>query len=286
VDSIAIGGLNLLYGVAELILVSVGLAIVYGLMKIINFAHGEFFMLGAFAVLILERSNVSFPVAVVIAFFAVGAIGLAIERLIIRHLYGRLMDSMLATFGLSIVIQQLMANWFGTSPSGMKPILGSVGIGIYNFTTYRFYLILIVILILLGSWLLFTRTTYGLRARAATQAREAAETSGVNVANLNMLTFALGCAVAGLAGALLSPVITVEPYMGQQYLARVFMTVIVAGSAVLSGTVLAGSLLGATQFVGETLTTPFLGQALVLAAAILLVRFRPQGLSQNWKSKL
>jgi branched-subunit amino acid ABC-type transport system permease component len=285
-DTLFNGLLLLLATVAQLIVVTLGIAVIYGLMRVINFAHGEFITMGGYVILLLNQANLSFWVALLVAPFVVGAVGLLVERLLIRYFYGRLIDSLLATFGLSLVLSQLMVNIFGTAPAGVTNPLGGVAIGRYQIGIYQIVVIPLVALLVLLTWWIFTRTMYGMRARAALTAPNAAVTVGINRSRLNMITFAIGAGLAGAAGALLSPLTAIQPYMGQNYLSLSFLTLVAGGGAAISGTAAAGGLLGTSQYVSTVLTSPVVGQATVLLLAIVTLRFFPKGLSARWRSEL
>lgn len=278
--------LLLLATVAQLIAVTLGIAVIYGLMRVINFAHGEFITMGGYAVLLLNEAHVSFWVALLIAPVAVGAIGLLVERLLIRFLYGRLIDSLLATFGLSLVLAQLMVIIFGTAPEGVTNPLGGLAIGRYRIGIYQVAIVPLVALLVLFTWWIFTRTMYGMRARAALTAPDAAVTVGINRTRLNMITFAIGAGLAGAAGALLSPLAAIQPYMGQNYLSLSFLTLVAGGGAAVTGSAAAGGLLGTSQYVATVLSSPVVGQATVLLLAMVTLRFFPRGLSAIWRSEL
>lgn len=265
--------------IAILVLISIGLAVTFGLMGVINLAHGEFLMLGAFATLFGVKAGLPLWIAGVVAALAVGMFGVVVERLLIRHLYGRLADTMLATWGLSLVLIQVVVLLFGPATQGVPTPLGSFQIGDYRTSYYSLLLIGSAILLLLCTFFIFTRTRYGVMARAAMQEPDAASAIGINGPRIHTLTFGLGAALTGAAGALLAPLAGVVPAMGQGYIARAFMTVIVGGPAALTGTMTASTLLGAIDTSVSFLTTAFLGQAALLVAAIVLLRLMPTGLS-------
>jgi urea ABC transporter permease protein UrtB len=269
--------------IALLLLLALGLAVMYGLMRVINFAHGEFIAVGAFVVLVMQRADLPLWAGIVVAPLVVALMGLLLERVLIRHLYGRLVETILVTFGLSIIIQQLLVNIFGTSPSGMKAVGGSFSVGDYRFSVYQQIIVVLAVLAVIATYLVFTRTLYGLRSRAAVQAPDAAAAAGIDVSRSNMRTFVLGSALAGFAGALIAPITGVQPFMGQGFLARVFTTVIVGGPAALSGTTAASALLGGTQYTAEAVVSPFVAQAVVMLVVIVVVRWRPRGLSAAWR---
>ena len=272
--------------VATLLLISVGLAVIFGLMRVINLAHGEFLMLGAYAVLVGTRNGISVWLAIPLAGLAVGIFGVVVERLLIRPLYGRILDTLLATWGLSLVLVQAVSIVFGPATNGIGTPLGSVHFGGYSFSQYSLVLIAMAVVTLTAVYALFTRTRYGVMARAAIQNPPMARALGIDTARMNMLTFGIGSGLAGLAGALLAPVAGVVPSFGQAYIAQAFMTVIVGGPDVITGTSAAAVLLGGSYSFVSYLTTPFIGQAALLLIAIVLLRILPQGLSGNWRTYL
>ena len=278
--------ISVLFSVASLVIIALGLAVIFGMMRIINLAHGEFLMLGAFAVLAATRAGLRIWPAMLLAPLVVGVLGLVIERLVIRHLYGRILDTMLATWGLSLVLTQLATVIFGPATQGIATPLGSVRIGAYSIAQYSLLLIVVAILLLALTYLVFTRTRYGLMAQATTQLPEMASALGIDVQRINRVTFAFGSALAGAGGALLAPISGVVPTMGVAFVAKAFMTVIVGGQALLVGSTAAAGLLGTVDNVVSYLTTPFLGQGAVLVVAIVLLRLLPQGLSGRWKRQL
>lgn len=278
--------LLLLTSISLLVVISIGLAVIFGMMGVINLAHGEFLMLGAFATLTAVRAGLNFWIAIVVAALAVGVFGLIIERLLIRHLYGRLIDSMLATWGLSLILIQGAVFIFGPSTQGIRTPLGSVRIGVYSVSQYSLVLIVAAIVLLAIVLWVFTRTPYGTMARASTQLPNMASAVGINTSRVNMITFAFGSALAGVGGALLAPIAGVLPSMGQAYVARAFVVVIVGGPGVLTGTSAASALLGATENVVSFLSTSVLGQVALFIAAIVLLRFMPTGISGRWGRQL
>ncbi|MGH7358195.1 MAG: ABC transporter permease subunit [Candidatus Rokuibacteriota bacterium] len=278
--------ISLLDSAATLVIISIGLAVVFGMMRVINFAHGEFLMLGAFVTVSSVRTGVPFWLAIPVSGVAVGAFGLVVERLVIQRLYGRLAATMLATFGLSLIMVKCAELIWGTSTQGIETPLGSFRIGDYSFSVYTLVTIGAALVLLAGMLWVFTRTRFGIQARAATQLPGMAAALGVNARRLSMLTFALGSALAGVAGALLAPVTAVTPNMGQAYIAQAFTTVVVGGPAVVTGTASAGGLLGTTQTTISELTTAVLGVAALLVTAIVVLRFLPTGLSGRSKAML
>jgi branched-subunit amino acid ABC-type transport system permease component len=278
--------LSMSLSIAVLVIASIGLAVIFGMMGIINLAHGEFLMLGAYATLSGVRAGLALWLAMLLAAASVGLFGLIVERLLIRHLYGRLADSMLATWGLSLIMAQAIVLIFGPSTQGIATPLGSAHLGAYTVSRYSLVLIGTALLLLALVLWTFTHTRYGIMARAAVQVPGMAAAVGINTRLINAATFAFGAALAGAGGALLAPLVGVMPSMGQAYVARAFMTVIVGGPGIISGTAAASGLLGGVENVVSYLTTPFFGQAALLILAIILLRVLPTGLSGRWQRQL
>jgi branched-chain amino acid transport system permease protein len=272
--------LDVLNGISSLFLLCLGLAIIFGMMKIINLAHGEFIMLGAYATVISANAGVNIWIAIlIVAPVFVGLVGLVVERCLIRFLYGRLVDSMLATWGLSLLIVGIITTIFGNTQQGVPTPLGGFSIGSYQSSYYTLFLAGVAIAMLVLIYGLMRYTRFGLIARATMQNPAMAATLGVNPARVYMSTFALGAAVTGLAGGLLAPVSGITPGMGGAYVAKTFMTVVGGGASILSGTMSAASLFGAVNQIGAYFTTPVFGEVLVFTAAIVLIRLLPQGIS-------
>lgn len=284
-DQLANLTLSLLSSVALLAIISLGLAVLFGMMGVINLAHGEFLMLGAFFTLTGVRHGLNLWVAMVLAALAVGAVGVVVERLLIQHLYGRMPATMLATWGLSLILVQVMVLIYGPASNGIPTPLGSVRIGDYSVSEYSLVLIGAAVLLLGLTYLVLTRTRYGTMARAAVMLPDMAAAVGVDVRRTNMLTFGFGSALAGAGGALLAPITAVVPSMGQTYVGRAFMTVVVGGPGVVAGTAGAAGLLGGVNSLVSNLTTSVLGTAALLVVAIVILRFLPTGISGYWERK-
>jgi branched-subunit amino acid ABC-type transport system permease component len=236
VDLVALLAIQVLYAIASLALISVGLAIIFGMMRVINLAHGEFLMLGGYAAIVATSHGISIWIAIlVVAPVVVGIIGVIVEMTIIRFLYGRMIDTMLATWGLSLFLVGLTTAIFGNTTVGISAPLGSFQIGAYRTSGYTLFVIAV--------------------------------------------TFGIGAALSGLAGAVLAPVSGVFPTIGVAYVAKSFITVIGGGAAILSGTVSASALFGTINQVATFATTPVFGEVALLAAAIVLIRLLPQGIT-------
>lgn len=282
-DAAIVTALQALTGVATLLLISLGLAIVFGMMRVINLAHGEFLMLGAYSAILAVGAGVNQWIAMlVVAPLAVGLLGAVVERLVIRRLYGRMVDTMLATWGLSLALIGGVTMLFGNTVSGFSAPLGSVQIGAYSTSVYGLFLIAASVVLLAAVWAVLRFTPAGLIARGTMQNAEMASALGVPTERVYALAFAGGAAVSGLAGALIAPFSGVVPTMGTAYIAKTFITVITGGAAMLAGTTSASALLGSVSTLGTFATTPVLGEVLLLLVAILLLRLLPQGITGRY----
>ncbi|CCF00968.1 putative ABC-type transport system permease protein (plasmid) [Sinorhizobium fredii HH103] len=273
-------GLEVLAGISSLVLIALGLAVVFGMMRVINLAHGEFLMLGAYTAISAVKHGVNFYVAILlVAPLAVGLLGLIVERLIIRHLYGRIVDTMLATWGLSLLFVGLVTTIFGNTTTGISSPIGAVSIGGASVSGYKFFIIGTAVATSMLLMLLFKKTEFGLIARATMQNPGMASAVGVDPKRTYALTFALGAALAGLAGGVMAPITGIVPGIGTTFVAKAFITVIGGGASVLTGTLTASSVFGAVNQVASFLTTPVLGEVAMLLAAVILVRLMPQGIT-------
>jgi branched-subunit amino acid ABC-type transport system permease component len=280
---VAIQIIEVLNGIAFLALISIGLAIVFGMMRVINFAHGEFLMLGGYSTILSTNSGINIWVSMlVVAPVAVGIVGLIAERLVIRFLYGRIIDTLLATWGLSLFIIGLVTAVFGSNTIGVKAPLGSLAVGEYSVSLYRLVLIVIAILLVLGVFVLLRRTNIGLVARGTMQNAQMASALGVNPSRVYAATFAFGAALTGLAGGLIAPITGIVPTIGASYIAKAFITVISGGAAPVSGTASASIFYGTISQIVTFQTTPVIGQAALLIAAIVLLRLLPRGISERF----
>ena len=271
---------QVLYAVASLFLIAVGLAIVFGMMGVINFAHGEFLMIGGFAFVLAVHAGVNFWVAMfLVAPLTVALIGVIVERLIIRHLYGRIVDTVLATWGLSLLFIGIASETLGYFQEGVAPPFGSVSIGAYRTGMYTFFVIGVAVAVLVVLYALLRYTPFGLIARGTMQNASMAAALGTNVRAVYSVTFGIGAAVSGLAGAVLAPIAGVLPVIGATYIAEAFITVIVGGASPLAGTALAATLLGTINEATTFVSTAVLGEVALLFAAIVLLRFLPAGIT-------
>lgn len=280
VDLAAVIILEALGAVANLALVSAGLAIIFGMMRVINLAHGEFIMLGGFATILAVRYGVGIWLAIfVVAPLVVAIVGIIIERLVICHLYGRMIDTMLATWGISLALIGGATMLFGNRVEGIAAPLGALSIGRYSVSVYDFAEIIATLLLFVAGYVLLRHTRLGLVARATMQNPEMTASLGVNPSHVYLMTFGLGAALSGMAGGILAPLAGVVPTMGAAYVARAFITVITGGASIMIGTAASASLLGTISSITTFLTTPVIGDVALLVSAIVLLRVLPTGIT-------
>lgn len=280
-DLVVAVGLQLIYGIANLALISLGLAIIFGMMRVINLAHGEFLMLGGYTVVVATNNGVNIWISMLIlAPLVVGIIGVIVERVLIRWLYGRMVDTLLATWGLSLLLIGLVTSIFGASTATtISPPIGVIRIGAYSISGYEVFLIGVTAVLLLAVWATLRLTRLGLLARGTMQNAQMASSLGVSTSRIYMITFGLGAAVTGLAGGLLAPMTGVLPTIGATYIAKAFITVISGGAAILAGTAAGSVLLGGINGVFSFLAGPTFGEVALLLAAIVLLRLMPRGIT-------
>jgi urea transport system permease protein len=272
---------------AVLVLASIGLAITFGVMGVINMAHGELMMIGAYTTYVVQQAmpnhlDLSLFVAVPLAFLIAALVGIAIERGIIRFLYGRPLETLLATFGVSLFLQQAVRSIFSplnrsvATPSWMS---GSLEInGALSLTLNRFYILLFCLLVFAALLQILKRTRLGLEVRAVAQNRPMAKAMGIPTARVDALTFGLGSGIAGVAGVALSQLTNVGPNLGQSYIVDTFMVVVFGGVGNLWGTLVAGFGLGIANKFLEPFSGAVLAKILVLVFIILFIQKRPRGL--------
>jgi len=282
-DQFAVTAVGILYGIATLILLSLGLAVVFGMMGVINLAQAEFLMLGAYTVLAVTSRGGSVWLGIALAPFAVGLLGVLIERAIIRFLYGRILDTMLATWGLSLVLVGLVTIVFGPTTEGIATPLGHIAVGRYTVSLYTLLVVGVAAGALALTYALFNYTELGMLARATMQNAEMVAGLGLNPSLVYMGTFAYGAALAGLGGAMMAPLTGVVPTLGLAFIAKIFITVIVGGPVILLGTTAASSMLGLVESAVSFVSTPIYGQVAMLGFAILLLRLLPEGISGSWR---
>ncbi|MDM0006244.1 branched-chain amino acid ABC transporter permease [Variovorax sp. J22G73] len=269
---------------AFLILSAAGLAIVFGMMGVINMAHGEFIMCGAYVTVGLVHAGFPLPLAQLCGTLAAGLIGVLLEWSLVRKLYKRPLDSLLATWGLSLIVTQGMLLTVGSSVTGIGTPEGSFVVGGYTFSVYRMVLFAAAVAVLGGIYFVFMRTRFGVHARATMQNASIAQATGVRVGRVYALSFGIGAALAGLCGALYAPTMTLIPTMGAAFLVESFVTVVVGGANVLLGTAPAGILLAVIRTGLNGWGGQIVGQIGMLLAVIVVIRILPEGVS-GWLAR-
>jgi urea transport system permease protein len=287
-------GLNVFQGISlgsVLLLAAIGLAITFGVMGVINMAHGEMIMLGAYSAFVVQEIFRTLPRALLdyylvaaspVAFVVAGAVGVLLERTVIRFLYGRPLETLLATWGISLVLQQAVRMVFGApnkevaNPSWMT---GAVELmpG-FAMTLNRVVIIAFCFAVLVAVALVLQRTWFGLQMRAVTQNRDMASAMGIRTDRIDMMTFGLGSGIAGMAGVALSQIGNVSPNLGQIYIVDSFLVVVFGGVGNLIGTLVASMGLGVVNKLLEPYAGAVLGKIAVLVAVILFIQWRPRGL--------
>lgn len=269
---------------AFLILSAAGLAIIFGMMGVINMAHGEFIMCGAYVTTALVHQGLPLILAQVAGALAAGAVGVVLEITVVRSLYARPLDSLLATWAVSLIVTQGMLIVVGSSFAGIGTPEGSFQVGIYTFSTYRVVLFLAAIGVLAFIYLLFMKTRFGVHARATMQNPSMARALGMRTNVVYALTFGLGAALAGLCGALYAPTMTLIPTMGATFIVESFVTVVVGGTNVLLGTAPAGLALAIVRTALIGWHGQIAGQIGMLLAVMVMIRLLPNGFS-GWLGK-
>ena len=273
-----------------IVLATVGLAIIFGMMGVINLAHGEFILIGVYGTALPYHAGLPLPLAMVVGVLVTTVFGVIVERTIVRHFYDRLLDSMVATWGLSLIVAQLLLIIFGSSLDSISTPLGNISYGPFSSSIYRSILLpMIAILVLVGLYVLFTRTEFGVKARATIKDPETARAMGIDTDRMYVMTFAIGSALAGLTGALSAPSLgSITPNRGGTFLVEAFVAVVVGGPSVIVGTLSAAGVLSVFNATGSFFVDTFFGQMLMLSVAILALRLLPEGITgyvESWRRR-
>lgn len=264
-----------------LVLIALGLAIIFGLMGVINLAHSELFMLGAYTIVAVNQYIMpNFWLGLILAPLIVGLIGLIMEKSVIKYLYKRPLDTLLVTWGISIVLRQLVKMILGAGHRNVIPPMSGVvsflpGV---NYPIYRLFIIGITIFILVAVFYAFMKTKLGLQCRAVIANRQMASALGINTYMCDSIVFSIGAGLAGLAGAVMSPIITVNPEMGLVFIAKSFFVVILGGLGNILGVVGGSLVIGFAESAISYLHSSIVAHITVLLLAIIVIRFRPRGL--------
>ena len=274
-----------------ILLTSFGLAITFGLMRVINMAHGEFVMIGAYMTYVTQQLFSAFLpssmrdwyyiAALPLAFAATFLLGAVLEKLVISRLYGREIDSLLATWGISLILQQAARSIFGAqgvNVNAPKFLSGGLTVAGCTFSYNRLFILGLVLVCLGGVGLLMYRTAFGRQVRAVMQNRPMAQCMGINSRRVDSLTFSLGSGLAGLAGCSLALLGSIDATVGQNYIVNSFMAVVLGGVGRLLGTVVGSTAIGGASIFAENYTSATIAKAIVLLLVIVFLQKRPQGL--------
>lgn len=263
-------------------LLSLGLAVIFGLLKIINFAHGAMYMLGAMVtVLMFDYLGINYWVALFLAPLVVGIFGVVIEYFLLRRIAGQdHIYSLLLTFGVALIIQGVLVNWFGVS--GLRYTMpdmfkGGVNLGFMFMPYYRAWVIVAALLVCFGTWFVIEKTKLGAYLRAGTEDSQLMQGFGINVPLLISLTYGFGVALAAFAGVLAAPIYSVTPVMGSSTLIVVFAVVVIGGMGSISGAIITGILMGVIEGLTKTFYPPA-SSAVIFLVMVLVLMFRPSGL--------
>ena len=278
-ETAVILSLDALSFMLALLLVALGLIIIFGLMNVINMAHGEFFLLGAYTVVLVQKLGGGFWPALLAAPLVLALISLVLEELVIRHVYHRFIDTILATWGLSLALKQAVIVLFGpTAQQVQNPFPSQVVILGAVYPAYRLFIMAVAIIVAAGTFFLFYRTRIGLAARGVIANRAMAASLGIDTRRMDRATFASGAALAGFAGAVMAPLMSVDPQMGVGFLVPAFLSILVGGAGSLPGALLGTSVIAGSSTVVASVWTQVVAQIAVFSLAILIIRVFPQGL--------
>jgi urea transport system permease protein len=279
--------LNAAFLVSVLGLVALGLGVIYGLLGVINMAHGEFVALGAYAAYLVTSSGAPYWLALLLAPVLGLIVGMVLQEGLIRHLVQRPLDAILVTLGLSLIFQQLLQTIFGAAPRGVpNPTPGTITVLGASFPVFRVITIFASVIIIGGAVAFFAKTEFGMVVRAILQNRDAASVNGINPRRYNLWAFGIGAALAAIAGALLAPSTNVVPQMGVVYIAPAFVAVILGGSGRLLGVLAGAAFMGLLETSIGAYTSQTAARAAVLILAVIAIRLRPNGLLPEKQGRL
>lgn len=265
---------------AFLVLAAVGLILIYGMMGVINMAHGELMMIGAYVATLSFHAGAPIPVAVLLAGLAAGLAGIVIERLIVRHFYNQLLSSLVVTWGLSLILSQGVLLLFGPSTMNMPTPLGSFSVGSFSFGVFRMVLVVAAVALMVGIWALFRYTSFGNQAQATMENPRMADALGIDTRRVYTLTFGLGSALGGIAGGMFAMTAAISPFFGQTYTPMAFITVVLGGGAnAVLGLAYASAYLAGVQTVTSNVFNQYIGYVSIMAAAFVALLVMPSGIS-------
>ncbi len=271
--------LNLIYISATLALIALGLAMVFGLLGVMNMAHGEFVMLGAYSVYVVQLAGQHFLWAIPVAIVICVMVGWLMEWLVVRHLYSRPFDTLLATWGVAILIRKGVEVIFTRDYKSVNQVMpGTIDLLGVSYPAYRLLLVALIIVLFVALFTWYQKSKAGLKIRAMVQGPELAAAVGIDTARLSRVTFIIGVSTAGLAGVLLAPLVRVEPYIGLDYLMSSFFILIVGGLGTLEGLLIGSTVIGGTDAIVSTVFDKTAGYMSVLLISILFLWLRPDGI--------
>ena len=274
--------LNILWQVSVLAIVTLGLAVVFGQLRIMNMAHGEFVMIGAYAPVITSSLGLAGPVQVVVCVLTVGLTAFAMERLVVRHFYGRPFDSLLATWGLSILLREIVELIFGRGYQSVPQTLpGTVSVLGTDYPLYRIVVMFGVIAFLGALYLWYRRSRIGTEIKAMVENPNLAQSCGINTQRLSTGCFVFGALTAGIAGMVLAPTIRVEPMMGLDYLIRSFFSLVVGGLGSFEGLLIGVGVIAGSQSLVGALFNQTYGYLFILVLSIVFLWLKPNGIYRN-----
>ncbi len=261
-----------------MVLIVLGLGVIASMMGIFNFAHGELVLLGAYTVYVCDSVGIGGWTGVILAPLVVGAVGLVLEKTIIRRFYATPIIAMLGTYAIGLIIREIIRGLLGGHYKAIpEPLSGAFVVGGLEFSMWRSFIIATTLAVILGCWLLLTRTSIGLRVRGALENPMLARSCGISTGRLYALTFAFGAALAGLAGALIVPLYALSADIGIRFLVQAFLSVMLGGGGTFEGPVLGAAAVGGMAAGLPWVVSPVLADPLVFVIALAIVRLRPQG---------
>lgn len=265
---------------ALFLIAALGLVIIFGHMKVVNLAHGELIMIGAYISYFMSTVfNAHIIISMILSFVFTAVVGVLIESLVIKKLYGKMAETLLATYGLSIILQQLVRAICGPELKYVKiPFEENMQIGKVVIPFYNIFIFIVAVAMLLLTWVIFYKTSFGKKMRSITENRTMTECLGIDTSKVDTWTFAYAAGLAGVAGSILAPIRSVSPFMGIQYLTDTFMTVVVGGVNSLAGTTLGSILIGESVTILGGIGNEISAKILVFLIIIIIIRFKPEGL--------
>ena len=267
---------NVVVLIAVFTLIALGLHFTFGMLNVVNLAHGEFLLIGAYTAFQVQEATGNVVLGIMLAPVTAATLGILMERGVLRSLYDRPLDSLLATFGLAVILRQIVQLLYTANPRRVDDAIGgSFEIAGFNVPWWRLVIVIATVALVALVSAILARTDFGLRARATVRNPILAETIGINVGLMRAALFALGSAIAGLAGALLAPINTLDPQFGLLFLVNSFLVVILGGQGSLRGLVVAAAVLGGSLSILQFVVPTVYAQIIVLVIAILAVRLRP-----------